>query len=32
LKLAIVKDQETIDAIREDARREGVPPGWIRLD
>ena len=31
LKLAIVKDQEEIDAIREDARRQGVPPGWIRV-
>jgi hypothetical protein len=31
LKLAIVADQDAIDGIREDARRQGVPPGWIRI-
>jgi hypothetical protein len=30
LKKQIQKDTETISAIEEDARKKGIPPGWIR--
>jgi hypothetical protein len=30
LKLAIVNDQKAIAALAEEARRAGVPPGWLR--
>jgi hypothetical protein len=31
LKKQIQKDTENISAIEEDARKKGIPPGWIRL-
>lgn len=31
LKKQIDKDKATIAAIEEDARKKGIPPGWIRL-
>lgn len=31
LKKQIQKDKDTIGEIEEDARKKGVPPGWIRL-
>ncbi len=31
LKKQIQKDKDTINDIEEDARKKGVPPGWIRL-
>jgi hypothetical protein len=31
LKKQIQKDKDTISDIEEDARKKGVPPGWIRL-
>ncbi len=30
LKLAIVKDKQAIADLQEEARRSGVPPGWLR--
>lgn len=32
MRKQVVADTEAIAAIEEEARREGVPPGWIRLD
>ena len=30
MKEQLLADQKTIDGIEDDARRQGVPPGWIR--
>lgn len=30
LKLEIVENERAVTAIEEDARRQGVPPGWLR--
>ena len=32
MRKQVTADSEAIAAIEEDARREGVPPGWIRID
>lgn len=32
LKQQVIADTEAIAAIEDEARREGVPPGWIRSD
>ncbi|MEO6224137.1 MAG: hypothetical protein ABIP90_12890 [Vicinamibacterales bacterium] len=32
MRKQVTADTEAIAAVEEDARREGVPPGWIRLD
>ena len=32
MRKQVTADTEAIAAIEEEARREGVPPGWIRLD